>query len=56
MNRVVRKRAKRSGRGINDSLNEVTDFSGLETLLDDDVEESLGRPSKRKKTSKKKGT
>lgn len=34
MNRVARKRVKRSGRGVNDSLNEVTDFSGLDTLLD----------------------
>lgn len=56
MNRVARKRTKRSGRGINDSLNELTDFSGLETLLDGDIEESLGRPSKRRKTSNKKGT
>lgn len=37
MNRVARKRVKRSGRGIGDSLNEVTDFSGLETLLDQNV-------------------
>ena len=37
MNRVARKRVKRSGRGIGDSLNEVTDFSGLETLLDQSV-------------------
>jgi hypothetical protein len=37
MNRVARKRVKRSGRGIGDSLNEVTDFSGLETLLDHNV-------------------
>ena len=37
MNRVARKRVKRSGRGIGDSLDEVTDFSGLETLLDQNV-------------------
>ena len=37
MNRVARKRVKRNGRGIGDSLNEVTDFSGLETLLDQNV-------------------
>ncbi len=37
MNRVARKRVKRSGRGVGDSLNEVTDFSGLETLLDHNV-------------------
>lgn len=37
MNRVARKRVKRSGRGIGDSFDEVTDFSGLETLLDQNV-------------------
>ena len=37
MNRVARRRTKRSGRGVNDSLTEVTDFSGLDTLLDNNV-------------------
>ena len=41
MNRVARKRMKRSGRGVSDGLNEVTDFSGLDTLLDHQVRSLL---------------
>lgn len=37
MNRVARRQTKRSGRGVNNSLTEVTDFSGLDTLLDNNV-------------------
>ena len=35
MNRIAKKRMKKSGRGTSASLDRVTDFSGLETLLDE---------------------
>ena len=35
MSRVARKRHRSSGRDITESLKEVTDFSGLESLLNE---------------------
>ena len=34
MIRVARRRRRTTGRGINEPLNEVTDFTGLESLID----------------------